>query len=200
MAKKLKYTRPEIVWKDRRRYFGMPLSFTRYELTRERLIVRRGLFNTVTDEALVYRIMDIKLTRTLGQKLFGVGTIILYSTDKSDPTLLLKDIKRSDAVRQSLGELIQQQRAALGTYSSEFLGGAMSHGPGRPGGRPEPGFHSGLSGPPRKQKNWLAVFLFILLALVVGFIVWAVFFFDENDPYSQKIGKPEVTFHLAAVR
>ena len=123
MAKKLVVEKAEILWKDRRRRLGLPLSFTRYEVNESRLIIRRGFFKTETDEILIYRIMDISLVRTLGQKLFGEGTITLISTDKSLPKLELKNIKRSETVRLFLSKLIEQQRAARGITGREFLGG-----------------------------------------------------------------------------
>ena len=57
-----------ILWKDRKRILGLPISFTRYELTATRLTIRKGLFSTTTDETRLYRVLDTSLTRTLGQK------------------------------------------------------------------------------------------------------------------------------------
>ena len=34
----------EYLWKDRKRYFGMPLSFTRYSLSEDRLFISEGLY------------------------------------------------------------------------------------------------------------------------------------------------------------
>jgi hypothetical protein len=122
MKLKLELKDEEILWKDRKRRLGLPLSFTQYIVSRERLIVKRGFLKTETDEVLIYRIMDIRMVRTLGQKIFGVGTVTLISTDKSAPSLDLKNIKAPDKVRRFLGDLIEQQRAAKGVRSSEFLG------------------------------------------------------------------------------
>ena len=123
MAKKLIIEKDEILWHDRKRYLGLPISFTRYEVTTDRLIKRRGFFKTYTDELLIYRILDIRLVRGLGQKLFGVGTVTLHSTDKTTPTIDLENIKRSDDVRRFLSKQIEQQREAKGVGKSEFLGG-----------------------------------------------------------------------------
>ena len=123
MAKKLIVEKDEILWHDRKRYLGMPISFTRYEVTTERLIKRSGFFKTYTDEILIYRIMDIQLVRGLGQKICGVGTVTLISTDKSSPSVELKNIKRSDDVRRFLSKLIEDQRVAKGVSKAEFLGG-----------------------------------------------------------------------------
>jgi len=123
MAQKLVIEKDEILWKDRRRYLGMPISFTRYEVTEDRLIKRSGFFKTTTDELLIYRIMDIRLVRGLGQKIFGFGTVTLISTDKSTPSIELKNIKKSDDVRRFLSKLIEEQRVAKGVSKNEFLGG-----------------------------------------------------------------------------
>ena len=74
------------LWHDRKRILGMPISFTRYQFDTERLTVAKGLLTTVVDEILLYRILDIKETRTLGQKIFGVGTIHIFSYFRSIST------------------------------------------------------------------------------------------------------------------
>jgi uncharacterized membrane protein YdbT with pleckstrin-like domain len=121
MAEKLIVEEEKILWKDRRRRLGLPLSFTRYEAYEDNLTLRRGFFNTVTDEILIYRIMDIQLKRSLWQKMFGVGTITLMSTDKSHPTLELKNIRQPENVRRFLSKLIENERTKKGITSREFL-------------------------------------------------------------------------------
>ena len=77
-----------VIWSDRKRtLFGLPLSFTKYTLTEDRLFIQTGLFTTTEDEVRLYRIMDVKLTITLVQKIFGVGTIKVSSADDS-PTVI----------------------------------------------------------------------------------------------------------------
>ena len=122
MAQKVQVGKAEVLWHDRKHYFGLPLSFTRYEIGEGRLILRRGFIRSTTDEILIYRIMDISLHRTLTQKLFGVGTIKLTSTDKTHPELELKNIKRSDDIRRFISQQIEQHRAKQGIVSNEFLG------------------------------------------------------------------------------
>ena len=95
----------QYIWKDRKRYFGMPISFTRYSLSEDRLFLSVGLLNIKDDEILLYRVRDIDTSRSLWQRLFGVGTVIVMSSDKSMPTLVLKNIKDPVAVK----ELIHQQ-------------------------------------------------------------------------------------------
>lgn len=116
------------LWKDRKRILGMPITFTKYEVTANRLITHRGLLRTETDELLLYRIMDIKMSRTLGQKLFGVGTITIYCADQSSGTLALENIKKPDAVRRFLSKLVEEERTAKGITGREIYGAASSVG------------------------------------------------------------------------
>ena len=77
----------DMIWKDRKRHLGMPLSFTRYALSDDRLFLSVGFFNIKDDEVLLYRIRDITTSRSLWQRLFGVGTVTVMSSDKTMPTL-----------------------------------------------------------------------------------------------------------------
>ena len=84
----------KIIWKDRKRtLFGLPLSFTKYSLEEDRLFIETGFFNSVENEVRLYRIMDLQLSRTLGQKMFGLGTIKVKSADKTLGDFEIKNIK-----------------------------------------------------------------------------------------------------------
>lgn len=115
-----------ILWKDRRRRLGLPLSFTRYSLDEDRLIIRIGLLRTVTNETLLYRILDIKLTQSLWQKLFNVGTLTLYTADQSDNQLFLLSIRRPEKVRRALSELVEHERMEKRLLGREMFGAAAA--------------------------------------------------------------------------
>lgn len=110
------------IWKDRKHYFGLPLSFTRYEISNDRVLVNVGFFNTVEDELLLYRILDIKLIRNIFNKIFGVGTICLYSADKTDKVLYIKNIKNPREVRDLISSLVEEARAKIGIRGQEIIG------------------------------------------------------------------------------
>lgn len=113
----------EILWKDRKRtIFGLPLSFTKYSLDEERLFIESGFLNSKEDEVRLYRITDISLTRTLGQKLFGIGSIKCCSADKTLGDFIIKNIKNPKEVKEQISELVEKQRDAKRVSSREFLG------------------------------------------------------------------------------
>jgi len=100
----------ESLWKDRKRYFGLPLSFTRYSLSEDRLFISEGFLNIKDDEILLYRVRDIDTRRSLWQRLFGVGTIIVVSSDKTMPNLVLKNIKDPVFVKELLHKQVEEMK------------------------------------------------------------------------------------------
>ena len=115
----------EYKWKDRRRRLGMPLSFTRYALSEDRLFLETGFFNLKDEEVVLYRIRDISMRRTLWQRIFGVGSIIVISSDKSAPKIELKNIKKPKEVKELLHRLVEEMKIArrirIGEYSNVNL-------------------------------------------------------------------------------
>ena len=100
----------EIIWKDRKRWLGMPLSFTRYSLSEDRLFLSVGFLSIKDDEILLYRVRDIDTKRTLWQRIFGVGTVTVVSSDKTMPTLVLKNVKDPVFVKELLHKQVEEMK------------------------------------------------------------------------------------------
>ena len=100
----------ECLWKDRKRHLGLPLSFTRYSLSDDRLFVSEGFLNIKDDEVLLYRVRDIDTQRSLWQRLFGVGTVTVMSSDKTMPTLVLKNIKDPLFVKELIHKQVEEMK------------------------------------------------------------------------------------------
>ncbi len=100
----------QYLWKDRKRHLGLPLSFTRYRLSDDRLFCEKGFFNIKADEVLLYRVRDIDTCRSLWQRIFGVGTVTVISSDKTMPMLVLKNIKDPIAVKEILHNRVEEMK------------------------------------------------------------------------------------------
>ena len=115
----------EYLWKDRKRYFGMPISFTRYSLSEDRLFLSVGFLNIKDDEILLYRVRDIATSRNLWQRLFGVGTVTVVSSDKTMPTLVLKNVKDpvfvKELIHKQVEEMKIQRRVRFGEITTTDL-------------------------------------------------------------------------------
>ena len=112
----------EYLWKDRKRHLGLPLSFTRYSLSEDRLFCEVGLLNTRADEVLLYRVRDLQLNISLGQRIFGVGTVCVVSSDKSIPHMDLKNIKHPRQVKELIHQNVEAAKDKRRMRTTELMG------------------------------------------------------------------------------
>lgn len=112
----------DIIWKDRKRtLLGLPLSFTVYTLNGEKLLIDTGFLNKQEEEIMLFRITDITLERKLGQRIFGLGTIHICSSDKTTPELDIKNIKNSKEVKELLSSEVFRERKENRVSSREIF-------------------------------------------------------------------------------
>ena len=110
--------------KDRKRNaLGLPWTFTTYSLSEDRLFVKSGLLKTVENEVRLYRVLDLSLSRTLFQKIFGIGTIQVSSADKTLGDFELKNIKRPEEIKEKLSALVEENREKKRVTSREYMDG-----------------------------------------------------------------------------
>ena len=114
----------EILWQDRKRYFGLPLSFTIYSFSMNKFYYKKGIFNITSEEILLYRILDITFKQSSWQKIFSVGSVILTTADKTTPLLVIQNIKTPDRVRKALSNLVEQRRDEKRVTGKEMFGAA----------------------------------------------------------------------------
>ncbi|MGN0298443.1 MAG: PH domain-containing protein [Lachnospiraceae bacterium] len=119
MAKK-QSPKQEILWKDRKHHLWFPFSFTKYYIKNDRLYQEVGFLNTRYDETLLYRIIDLRLERTLAQKIFGTGTIKLFTKADSEQEIYLVNIKRPLEVKDLLSNEIEKFRHQKNIVGREF--------------------------------------------------------------------------------
>ena len=110
------------LWQDRKRHLGLPLSFTRYQLSEDRIFCIKGFLNIHEEEVLLYRIRDMELRLSLGQRIFGVGSVIVHSSDKTMPTLELKNIKTPREVKELLYRQVEDCKDRRRMRTMEFVG------------------------------------------------------------------------------
>ena len=83
-----------------------------YEITDERLIVRRGIFIKSIDEVELYRVKDVRLDFTLINQMAGIGTITIGSSDETTRSgqLALRNIEHAHDRREQLRRLVNTAR------------------------------------------------------------------------------------------
>ena len=114
----------EIIWKDRKRILGMPISFTRYHIVEKpgewtKLFCHVGLLSTSSDETQFYRIDDMRVHQSLFDKMFGVGTIEVLCENEFNDSIILHKIKNPYKVRDLIASIIEKERKRRGMRYSE---------------------------------------------------------------------------------
>ena len=117
----------EIIWQDRKRRLGLPLSFYRYYLVKKegewvKLFRHKGFFTSILDEINCYRLLDVSLIQTVGDKIFKTGTIRILSNDASAPLFHLRHIKHPFEVRNLVSNTMEAERRKRNVAITELQG------------------------------------------------------------------------------
>lgn len=116
-------SKTKIIWRARKRLWcGLPWTFTVYSLSEDRLFVKRGMLNIHEDEVRLYRIHDVGMSATLLQRIFGLGTIRVCSTDSSLKDFEIKNIRNARDVKETLSDLVEEERQRKQVMTREILG------------------------------------------------------------------------------
>lgn len=110
-----------LLWSDRSRILGLPITFTKYGISEDRIFCEKGLLNMKFEEILLYRVRDISMKITLGQRIFGVGSILLQSSDKTAPVLEIKNIKNPREVKEMIHEQVEEVKVQRRMRFGEVL-------------------------------------------------------------------------------
>lgn len=112
----------DLIWKQRKRIWcKLPWTFTVYGLSEDRLFIESGFLNKRQDEIRLYRVLDISLRRSLSQRIFGMGTIHICSSDKTMKDFDLVNILDSEDVKEMISEHVERQREKKRVVSREYM-------------------------------------------------------------------------------
>lgn len=96
---------------------GKPLMTLgeRYELTTQRLRIYKGVWSRHIEEIDLVRVRETKVNQHLGERMLNVGDITIISTDKTNPELVLNNVKEPLEVRETIRKayLAEQERRGL---------------------------------------------------------------------------------------
>lgn len=117
----------QVLWQDRKRYLGMPISFYRYYVVKKgnewvKFFRHKGLVHSVVDEINVYRCTDVRLKISFWDRIFRTGTIEIISNDDHSPHFHLRRIKHPLKVRDMISDLIEIERRKKNVTLREFMG------------------------------------------------------------------------------
>jgi uncharacterized membrane protein YdbT with pleckstrin-like domain len=95
-------------------YVGLRTACHRYTLTDQRLRERRGILSVTTEELELYRVKDITLQQPLLQRLIGRGRVVLATSDRTTPVVVLNAIGDPQTVANLVRVCVERSRVAKG--------------------------------------------------------------------------------------
>ena len=108
--------------KKRLLFFGLPWTFTKYMLKPDLITVNQGLFKLEENDCYMYKVQDVKLTATLMERIFGLGTVVCYTGDVTDKELRLIHIKHSREVKDYILKASEEARMKRRTLHTQDIG------------------------------------------------------------------------------
>ena len=93
-----------------------------YEITDQRLIVKRGLVMKSIDEIALYRIKDVRVDYSLVNQITDIGTITITSTDRTtgNTQFILRDIPAARERREGIRKLVDRARRLRGVREMDI--------------------------------------------------------------------------------
>ena len=70
------------------------LKSTRYEVTSDRIEWARGIFSRKIDNLDMFRVIDLKLHRSMLDCILGIGAVTLVTKDATDPEFEFEKVRR----------------------------------------------------------------------------------------------------------
>lgn len=113
-----------MTFRERKRwlFFGLPFTFTVYSIKDDMITVDTGFFKKEENDCYMYKVVDVKLTRTFIERIFGLGTITCITGDSTDAILLIKHIKKSKEIKDYILEASEQARLKRRTVNMLDIG------------------------------------------------------------------------------
>jgi uncharacterized membrane protein YdbT with pleckstrin-like domain len=78
------------------------LRSTMYRITNQRVLVEQGVFSKTVDEIDLRYVDDSTFTQNLMERILGIGSVTLMSSDTSSPRYVLRSIRDPRGVREMI--------------------------------------------------------------------------------------------------
>ena len=119
-----KEAKGELKYSERSRWllFGLPWTFTKYEIRENDFTIVKGFFTIRENDCYMYKISDVEITQTLMQRMAGLSTIVLYTSDVTDKTITMKNIKHGKEIKDFILQASESARLRRRTVSMQNIG------------------------------------------------------------------------------
>ena len=93
-------------------WYWLMVRHTRYKITSQRLLITTGIFSRATEEVELFRIKDTALVEPFLLRLVGLGHVMLMSSDRTMPTVVLRAVPKARSLREMVRRVVDKRRSA----------------------------------------------------------------------------------------
>ena len=86
------------------------------------MTVQKGFLNEKENDCYMYKVQDVELLRSLGERIFGLGTVKCYTGDTTDPELYLTHIRNAKEIKDFILEISEKARQKRRTLNMLDIG------------------------------------------------------------------------------
>ena len=103
-------------------FLGLPFTFTVYTVKETVITVRTGFLNKEENDCYMYKVQDVTLKTSLFERMAGLGTIVCYTGDSTNPQLLIEHVKKAKEIKQFILEQSEIERRKRRTMTTLDIG------------------------------------------------------------------------------
>ncbi|MBR6250843.1 MAG: PH domain-containing protein [Bacteroidales bacterium] len=94
----------------------------KFRITNQRIVEEFGVFHTTINETELQRVKDIRYEQTFFQKLFGLSTITLITSDVSNVITIINYVKNGRQLREDIRNAVEERRKEIGVRELDTFG------------------------------------------------------------------------------
>ena len=103
-------------------FFGLPFTFTKYTVTNEIITIDEGFLSTKENDCYMYKVQDVELLTSLGERIFNLGTVACYTGDNTHPQLHLSHIRNAKEIKDYILRTSEEARRRRRTLNTLDIG------------------------------------------------------------------------------
>ncbi|MCR5389878.1 MAG: PH domain-containing protein [Lachnospiraceae bacterium] len=115
----------EFIERKRWVFLGLPWTFTVYKINDDLVTIDQGFFKKTENDCYMYKIQDVKLEQSFWERMVKLGTVVCYTGDTTDKTLVIHHIRNSQEVKDFILKASEAARLKRRTVNMLDIGNGV---------------------------------------------------------------------------
>lgn len=112
----------EFIERKRWVFFGLPFTFTKYQITDDLITIVQGFLSKTENDCYMYKVQDVKHTASIFERMFGLGSITCYTGDTTHTQLVIEHVRMSKEIKNFILEASEKARIKRRTLNTLDIG------------------------------------------------------------------------------